>query len=63
MPKTVVLPIIHENKLVGEVCLNGHGGSLLRFLLRGMVACLVAQYPVCAGIVAPDAGRHRQIAG
>lgn len=41
MPKTVVLPIIHENKLVGEVCLNGHGGGLLRFLLRGMVACLV----------------------
>ncbi len=44
LPKTVVLPIIHENKLVGEVCLNGHGGSLLRFLLRGMVgmiACLV----------------------
>ncbi len=28
LPKPVVLPIIHENKLVGEICLNGHGGSL-----------------------------------
>jgi len=40
LPKPVVLPIIHENKLVCEVCLNGNGGSLLRFLLRGIVRSL-----------------------
>lgn len=44
LPEPVILPITHEGKEVGKVWLSGHGGSLLRFLLRGMVgmiACLV----------------------
>ncbi|CAI2454158.1 diguanylate cyclase domain-containing protein [Serratia ficaria] len=44
LPEPVILPIAHEGKQVGKVWLSGHGGSLLRFLLRGMVgmiACLV----------------------
>ncbi|MCP1065532.1 hypothetical protein M5G07_08455 [Serratia symbiotica] len=54
LPKTVILPIIHENKLVGEVCLNGHGGSLLRFLMRvmgSMIACLVLLSTLCAMVL------------
>ncbi|QUY49001.1 diguanylate cyclase [Serratia plymuthica] len=44
LPEPVVLPITHESKQVGKVWLSGNGGSLLRFLLRGilgMIACLV----------------------
>ncbi|MDT3252164.1 diguanylate cyclase [Serratia sp. root2] len=44
LPEPVVLPITHEGKQVGKVWLSGNGGSLLRFLLRGilgMIACLV----------------------
>jgi len=44
LPEPVVLPISHEGKQVGKVWLSGNGGSLLRFLLRGMlgmIACLV----------------------
>lgn len=44
LPEPVILPITHEGKQVGQVWLSGNGGSLLRFLLRGMVgmiACLV----------------------
>jgi diguanylate cyclase (GGDEF)-like protein len=44
LPEPVILPITHEGKEVGKVWLLGHGGSLLRFLLRGMIgmiACLV----------------------
>ncbi|RLM15713.1 diguanylate cyclase [Gibbsiella quercinecans] len=44
LPEPVTLPIVHEGKLVGKVCLSGNGSSLLRFLLRGiggMIACMV----------------------
>ncbi|MFI8415086.1 diguanylate cyclase domain-containing protein [Serratia sp. NPDC078593] len=44
LPEPVTLPITHEGKQVGTVWLSGHGGSLLRFLLHGllgMMACLL----------------------
>ena len=44
LPEPVILPISHEGKQVGQVWLSGNGGSLLRFLLRGlvgMIACMV----------------------
>ncbi|MCS3405790.1 diguanylate cyclase domain-containing protein [Serratia sp. AKBS12] len=50
LPEAVVLPIMHGGKQVGTVWLSGHGGSLLRFLLRGligMLACL-ALSTLCA---------------
>lgn len=44
LPEPVILPISHGGKQVGQVWLSGNGGSLLRFLLRGlvgMIACMV----------------------
>lgn len=44
LPEPVIVPITHEGKQVGRVWLSSHGGSLLRFLLRGilgMIACLM----------------------
>lgn len=44
LPEPVIVPITHEGKQVGKVWLSSHGGSLLRFLLSGivgMVACLM----------------------
>ncbi|MEB6334850.1 diguanylate cyclase domain-containing protein [Serratia rhizosphaerae] len=53
MPEAIELPINHEGKLVGKVWLSSHGGSLLRFLLRGLagiIACL-ALSTLCALIL------------
>jgi diguanylate cyclase (GGDEF)-like protein len=53
LPNPVALPIVHAGKQVGEVWLSGHGGGLLRFLLRGMlgmIACLMLS-TLCALIL------------
>ncbi|WP_440514706.1 CHASE sensor domain-containing protein, partial [Serratia sarumanii] len=40
LPEPVILPISHGGKQVGQVWLSGNGGSLLRFLLRGLVGMI-----------------------
>jgi len=41
LEQPIDLPIVHQDREVGRVRLTGHGGSLLRFLLSGLLGILV----------------------
>ena len=41
LEKPISLPILHQNREVGSVNVTGHGGSLLRFLLSGLVGIVL----------------------
>lgn len=41
LEKPVTVPILHQGQEVGSILLIGHGGSLLRFLLSGLVGIVL----------------------
>ncbi|MFA3759566.1 diguanylate cyclase domain-containing protein [Yersinia sp. 2466 StPb PI] len=41
LPEPVVLPMMHAGNEVGSIVIIGHGGSLLRFLLQGLMGLFV----------------------
>jgi diguanylate cyclase (GGDEF)-like protein len=41
LEKPVTLPILHQGQEIGSILLVGHGGSLLRFLLSGLVGIVL----------------------
>jgi diguanylate cyclase (GGDEF)-like protein len=41
LEKPIVMPIVHQGREVGSIQLTGHGGSLLRFLLSGLVGIVL----------------------
>ncbi|KPH01130.1 DeoR faimly transcriptional regulator [Pseudomonas sp. RIT-PI-q] len=41
LEKPISMPIIHQGQEIGSIQLTGHGGSLLRFLLSGLVGIVL----------------------
>ncbi|MGY2260303.1 diguanylate cyclase domain-containing protein [Pseudomonas sp. SDO55104_S430] len=41
LEKPISMPILHQDREVGSIRLTGHGGSLMRFLLSGLVGILL----------------------
>ncbi|WP_218177633.1 diguanylate cyclase domain-containing protein [Pseudomonas gingeri] len=41
LEQPISLPIVHQDREVGSVRLTGHGGSLLRFLISGLLGIVV----------------------
>jgi diguanylate cyclase (GGDEF)-like protein len=41
LEKPISMPIVHQGQEVGSIQLTGHGGSLLRFLLSGLVGIIL----------------------
>jgi diguanylate cyclase (GGDEF)-like protein len=41
LEKPISMPIVHQGQEVGSIQLTGHGGSLLRFLLSGLVGIVL----------------------
>lgn len=41
LEKPITQPILHQGREIGSILLIGHGGSLLRFLLSGLVGILL----------------------
>ncbi|MGF0242665.1 diguanylate cyclase domain-containing protein [Rhodococcus sp. IEGM1300] len=41
LEKPISMPIIHQDQEIGSIQLTGHGGSLLRFLLSGLMGIIL----------------------
>ncbi|MBB3243879.1 diguanylate cyclase (GGDEF)-like protein [Pseudomonas sp. Tn43] len=41
LEKPISMPIVHQGQAVGSIVLTGHGGSLMRFLLSGLMGIVV----------------------
>ncbi|TWC44759.1 diguanylate cyclase (GGDEF)-like protein [Pseudomonas sp. SJZ080] len=41
LEKPISMPIVHQGQEIGSVQLTGHGGSLMRFLLSGLVGIIL----------------------
>lgn len=41
LEKPISMPIVHQGREVGSIELTGHGGSLLRFLLSGLMGIML----------------------
>lgn len=41
LEKPITVPIMHQGQEIGSIALTGHGGSLLRFLLSGLVGIVL----------------------
>ena len=41
LEKPISMPIVHQGQAIGSIQLTGHGGSLLRFLLSGLVGIVL----------------------
>jgi len=41
LEKPIGMPIVHQGREIGSIQLTGHGGSLMRFLLSGLVGIIV----------------------
>jgi diguanylate cyclase (GGDEF)-like protein len=41
LEKPISMPIVHQGQEIGSIQLTGHGGSLLRFLLSGLVGIVL----------------------
>lgn len=41
LEKPISLPIVHQDREIGRIQLTGHGGSLMRFLLSGLVGIVL----------------------
>jgi len=41
LEKPIDLPIVHQGREIGSIHLTGHGGSLMRFLLSGLVGIIL----------------------
>lgn len=41
LEKPISMPIVHQGQEIGSIELTGHGGSLLRFLLSGLVGIIL----------------------
>ncbi|WPN57319.1 diguanylate cyclase domain-containing protein [Pseudomonas sp. P9_31] len=41
LEKPISMPIVHQGQEIGSILLTGHGGSLMRFLLSGLVGIVL----------------------
>ncbi|MDZ5433316.1 diguanylate cyclase [Pseudomonas fluorescens] len=41
LEKPISMPIVHQGREIGSISLTGHGGSLMRFLLSGLVGIVL----------------------
>ena len=41
LEKPIDMPIVHQGREIGSIQLTGHGGSLMRFLLSGLMGIIL----------------------